>query len=68
MPRPPVPESALWPADRLHPSNALPKDNGVQGLKLAIWEHEYRLFQRGFAMELNCCLLACQEELKHRLP
>ena len=54
--------------DRLHPSNALPKDSGVQGLKLTIWEHEYRLFRRGFAMELNCCLLARQEELKRRLP
>ena len=68
VPRPPVPESALWPADRLRPSNVLPEDSGVQGLKLAVWEHEYRLFRRGFARELNCCLLARQEELKRRLP
>ena len=68
VPRPLVPESALWPTDRFRPSNALPEVNGVRGLKLAAWEHEYRLFQQGFAMELNCCLLARQEELKHRLP
>ena len=68
VPRPPVPKSALWPVDRLCPRNALPEDNGVQGLKLAVWDHEYLLFRRGFAMELNCCLLARQEELKHRLP
>ena len=68
MPRPPVPESTLWPADRLRPSNALPEDSGVQGLKLAVWEHEYRMFRRGFARELNCCLLAHQEELRHCLP
>ena len=68
VPRPPVPESALWPADRLHPSNALPEDSRVQGLKLAIWVHKYRLFRLGFAMELNCCLLARQEELRRCLP
>ena len=68
VPRPPVPESALWPADWLRPSNALPEDSGVQGLKLTVWECEYRLFRRGFANELNCCLLARQEELKRRLP
>ena len=44
IPRTPVPESAQWPIDRLHPSNTLPKDNRVQGLKLAAWEHEYWLF------------------------
>ena len=42
IPRPPIPESALWPADRLRPSNALPKVNRVQGLKLTIWEQECR--------------------------
>ena len=68
VPRPLAPKSVLWPADRLRPSNTLPKDSGVRGLKLTVWEHEYRLFRRGFAMELNCCLLARQEELKHRLP
>ena len=66
--QPPVPESTLWPADWLRPSNALPEDSRVWGLKLAVWEHEYRLFRRGFTMELNCCLLAHQEELRHRLP
>ena len=68
MPQPSVPESVLWPVDQLRPSNALPKDSGVQGLKLAVWEHEYRLFRRGFATELNCCLLVRQEELRRRLP
>ena len=52
VPRPPVPEFALWPMDRLQPSNKLPEDSGVRGLKLAVWEHEYRRFRRGFAMEL----------------
>ena len=68
VPQPLVPKSTLWPVDRLRPSNALPEDNRVRGLKLAVWEHEYQLFRRGFTMELNCCLLACQEELRRRLP
>ena len=68
VPRPPAPESAQWPADRLHPSNLVPEVPGVQGLKHVAWEEEYSLFQRGFASELSCCLLARQEELKRRLP
>ena len=68
VPQPPVPESTLWPVDRLHPSNALPEDSGVRGLKLTAWEHEYQLFRQRFAMELNCCLLAHQEELRRCLP
>ena len=68
VPRPPVPESAQWPADRLRPSRHLPVDHGVQGLKLITWELEYRLFQKVFESELSCCLLARQEELKRRLP
>ena len=57
MLHPPVPESVLWPADQLRPSNSLPKVSGVQGLKLAAWEQEYCLFHRVFASELSCCLL-----------
>ena len=68
VPRPPAPESAQWPADRLRPSNLVPEVPEVQGLKRAVWEEEYSLFRRGFASELSCCLLARQEELKHRLP
>ena len=63
-----MPESAQWPADRLRPSNLIPEVPGVQGLKRAAWEEEYSLFQRGFASELSCCLLARQEELRRRLP
>ena len=63
-----MPESAQWPADRLHPSNIVPEVPGVQGLKCAAWEEEYSLFRRGFASELSCCLLTRQEELRRRLP
>ena len=63
-----MPESTQWPADRLHPSNLVPEVPGVQGLKHAAWEEEYSLFRRGFVLELSCCLLARQEELRHRLP
>ena len=52
---PPMPESTQWLADQLHPSNHIPVDNGVQGLKLAKWEQEYHRFHR--ALELSCCLL-----------
>ena len=65
---PPVPESTQWPTDRLRPSQLVPKDHRVQGLKLITWGLEYRLFQKVFKSELSCCLLACQEELRHRLP
>ena len=68
VPRPPAPESVQWPADQLHPSNIVPKVPEVRGLKRAAWEEEYSLFRRGFASELSCCLLARQEELRHRLP
>ena len=66
--QPPVPESAQWPADWLRPSCLVPMDHGVWGLKLVTWELEYHLFQKVFESELSCCLLACQEELRHRLP
>ena len=65
---PPVPESVQWPADRLRPSNLVPEVPGVQGLKRVAWEEEYRLFRRGFASELSCCLLNRQEELRRCLP
>ena len=68
VPRPPVPESAQWPADCLRPSNVIPEVPEVQGLKRAAWEEEYSLFRWGFASELSCCLLARQEELRRRLP
>ena len=68
VPRPPVPKSAQWPADRLRPTNLVPEVPGVQGLKRAAWEEEYSLFRRGFALELSCCLLAWQEELRCCLP
>ena len=68
VPRPPVPESVQWPADRLRPSRRVPAEHGVRGLRLVTWELEYRLFQRVFESELSCCLLAQQEELKRRLP
>ena len=68
VPQPPMPESAQWPADRLHPSRRVPADHGVRGLKLITWELEYRLFQKAFESELSCCLLARQEELKRCLP
>ena len=68
VPRPLEPESALWPADQLRPSNSIPKVRGVQGLKLTKWEQEYHLFHQAFMLELSCCLLAQQEELKHHLP
>ena len=63
-----MPESVQWPADWLRPSQRIPVDHGVQGLKLITWELEYRLFQKAFKSELSCCLLARQEELKRRLP
>ena len=63
-----MPESVQWPADRLRPSQHVPVDHGVRGLKLVTWELEYCLFQKVFESELSCCLLARQEELKHRLP
>ena len=68
VPRPPAPESAQWPADRLRPSNIVPEVPEVQGLKRIAWEEEYSLFRRGFTSELSCCLLARQEELRRRLP
>ena len=68
VPWPLVPESAQWPVDQLRPSRLIPVDHGVQGLKLVTWELEYHLFQKVFKSELSCCLLARQEELKHRLP
>ena len=40
----------------------------VRGLKLVTWELEYHLFQKVFELELSCCLLAHQEELKRCLP
>ena len=58
VPRPPMPESTQWPTDRLHPSRHVPVDHGAWGLKLVTWELEYRLFQKVFESELNCCLLA----------
>ena len=68
VPRPPVPESVQWPADRLCPSRRVPVNHRVWGLKLTTWELEYRLFQKAFESELSCCLLARQEELKRHLP
>ena len=68
VPHPPMPESVQWPTDRLCPSCRVPVDHGVQGLKLVTWELEYRLFQKVFESEPSCCLLARQEEPKHRLP
>ena len=68
VPQPPVPESAQWPVDWLHPSQRVPMDHGVWGLKLVTWELEYRLFQKVFESELSCCLLTRQEELKCCLP
>ena len=55
VPRPPVPESIQWPADRLRPSRHIPVDHRVQGLKLITWELEYHLFQKVFESELSCC-------------
>ena len=55
---PPVPESVQWPADQLSPSQRVPMDHGVRGLKLVTWELEYCLFQKAFESELSCCLLA----------
>ena len=44
VPHPPTPESTQWPADRLRPSNLVPKVPGVWGLKCDAWEEEFSLF------------------------
>ena len=66
--QPPMPESVKWPADWLCPSQRVPVDHRVQGLKLVTWELEYCLFQKVFESELSCCLLAHQEGLRRHLP
>ena len=53
---PPVPESVLWLAEWLCPSNHVPEVGGVRGLKLTKWEQEYHRFCGVFMSELKHCL------------